>query len=108
MGIITGLGWLFSGVLKFFPGAPTVVVYALAAAAVIGLPAGYAYHKGSQGRDAAVARCESACTVKIASIQTAAERTILDIVTSVDEAETGSKDVQQYCQKHPTLCRGEK
>jgi hypothetical protein len=80
----------------------------LLALVVIGFPAGWAYHKGSEGKSAAVARSEAACAVKIADIQTAAKRTILDIVTSVDEEGTRSTDVSDYCKRNPALCRGVK
>jgi hypothetical protein len=46
--------------------------------------------------------------VKIADIQTAAERTILDIVTSVEEEGTRSTVVSDYCKRNPALCRGVK
>lgn len=80
----------------------------LLALVVIGFPAGYAYHKGSAGKGAAVAAEKAACAVKLSRMETAAERTISDILSSVDEAGTSSKDVAQYCERHPTLCRGSK
>ena len=107
MGPIQGLGWLFSGVLKFFPGLPTIAVYALAVLAVVGLPAGYAWHKGNEGAAAAVAQCKSACSLKIADMQTAAERTISDILSSVNEQGQESENVADYCKSNPGLCRSD-
>lgn len=102
------IGWLFSGVFKFFPGVPTIAVYGLALLGVIGLPAGWAYYQGASGKAVAVAQCESSCTLRISRMETAAERTIADILSSVDGITDASKDVTQYCERHPGLCRSEK
>ncbi|HLU04704.1 MAG TPA: hypothetical protein VKZ94_18200 [Advenella sp.] len=102
------IGWLFSGVFKFMPGVPTIAVYGVALLFAIGLPSGWAYYRGSEGKAAAVEREKAQCEVKIARMETAAERTIADILSSVDGITDASKDVAQYCERHPTLCRSEK
>ena len=65
MTILSFIGWLFSGVIKFVPGIPTIVVYGLAMVAVVGLPAGYGYHKGSEGKFAAIAAEKMACNSRV-------------------------------------------
>lgn len=110
MGIITGLGWLFSGAIKFVPGLPKSVFMAVAVLACLGLLAGYAYHKGSEGRGAAVAAEKAACEVKIANIERASELTISDILKTVQEGETSDPgpttkaELDSLCAKSP-MCR---
>lgn len=105
MGIITGLGWLFSGAVGFVPGLPKSVFMAAAALLVVTLASGYAWHKGSEGKGAAVAAEKAACLVKIGNAQTAAERTIADILSSIDPTEHDGKTAAELCKGDP-LCLG--
>jgi xanthosine utilization system XapX-like protein len=97
------IGWLFSGVFKFFPGVPTIAVYGLTGLLAVGIPTAWAYHKGSEGKSAAVATEKAQCEIRLARMETAAERTIADILSSA-EPET-SENVVQYCKRNPGLCR---
>lgn len=90
------------------PGLSASALYIVAGLLAVGIPSAYAWHKGSEGKAAAVEREKAQCEVKIARMETAAERTISDILSSVDEATDASIDVIEYCTKHPTLCRSEK
>lgn len=84
------------------------VSYGIAALALAGFVWGHGYMQGRDGRSAAVAAEKASCEVKIANMETSLERTIADILSSVDESGPASKDVAQYCERHPALCRGEK
>lgn len=83
----------------------------LLALVVIGFPAGYAYHKGSEGQGAAVARCESACSVRLAEKETAYQSTLSDILQEVQEGEEPAPktraDLDQAC-KRSSMCRENK
>jgi hypothetical protein len=110
MAILSSIGWLFSGAIKFIPGVPTVAVYGLAILAIIGLPAGYGYHKGSDGKAAAVVRCEAACKEKIALQETTLQRTLIDIVAAnanedVEEPESAAEQ-DALCKKSPFCIEG--
>ncbi|HEU4345787.1 MAG TPA: hypothetical protein VFU31_29915 [Candidatus Binatia bacterium] len=85
-----------------------VLAALLAGVVAIGAPAGAVWLNMRGEVKVAVAQCQSACTLKIANMETAAERTIADILSSVNESGPASKDVAQYCERHPTLCRSER
>lgn len=112
MGIVTGMGWLFSGVLKFVPGVPTFAVYALAIVAVVGLPAGYGYHKGSDGRTAAVVSAKADCRAKIDQIELDAEKATSAVLERVQEMDANvvepenQAEIDDLCKKSK-LCRKE-
>ena len=107
MGILSSIGWLVSGVVGFVPGLHRYAIYAVALTAVLGMGALWFYNKGSEGRAAAVAQCQSACSLKIADMQIAAERTISDILSSVNEESRDFSDVADYCKQNPGLCRSD-
>jgi hypothetical protein len=90
------------------PGLSASTLYIVAGLLAVGVPTAWAYSKGSEGKSAAVEREKAQCEVKIARMETAAERTIADILSSVDGMTDGSKDVAQYCERHPGLCRSDK
>lgn len=90
------------------PGLSASVLYIVAGLIAIGVPTAYAWHKGAEGKAAAVATEKAQCEIKLARIETAAERTISDILSSVDGITDASVDVAEYCSKHPGLCRSEK
>jgi hypothetical protein len=110
MGIITSVGWLFSGAFKFIPGVPTVAVYGLAILAVIGLPAGYGYHKGSEGKAAAVVRCEAACKIRVAEKETTLQRTLSGILEAnakdVEPEPKSAAEQDALCKKSPFCIEG--
>jgi hypothetical protein len=87
------------------PGLSASALYIIAGLLVVGIPSAYAWHRGAEGKSAAVEREKAQCEVKIARMETAAERTISDILSSVDESTDASVNVAEYCAKHPTLCR---
>ena len=107
MGILSFVGWLFSGATKFIPGVPMVAVYGLAALAVVGLPAGYGYHKGSEGKSAAVAAEKASCRRMAAENKATTALAIAEILSTVDESSDHSENVVQYCKRNPGLCRSE-
>jgi hypothetical protein len=90
------------------PGFSAVWLYLIGAVIAIGLPAAWAYGQGTAGKAVAIAQCQSSCTLRLSRMETAAERTIADILSSVDGITDASKDVAQYCERHPGLCRSEK
>lgn len=85
-----------------------VLAALLAGVVAIGAPAGAVWLNMRGEVKVAVAQCQSACSLRISRMETAAERTISDILSSVDEATDASVNVAEYCAKHPTLCRSEK
>lgn len=85
-----------------------VLAALLAGVVAIGAPAGAVWLNMRGEVKVAVAQCKSSCTLRLSRMETAAERTIADILSSVDGITDGSKDVAQYCERHPGLCRGEK
>ena len=54
----------------------------------------------------AVQQEKAACEIRISNLRTDAERTISDIIRTVEDDQTpASESVSQYCEKYPTLCR---
>lgn len=98
--VSTAIGWAL-------PGLSASTLYIVAGLLAVGVPTAWAYHKGSEGKSAAVATEKAQCEIRLARMETAAERTIADILSSVDEATDASVNVAEYCAKHPTLCRTE-
>jgi hypothetical protein len=90
------------------PGLSASALYIIAGLLAVGIPSAYAWHRGAEGKSAAVEREKAQCEARIARMETAAERTIADILSSVDEATDASVNVAEYCAKHPTLCRSDK
>lgn len=90
------------------PGLSASALYIVAGLLAVGIPSAYAWHKGSEGKAAAVAAEKAQCEIKLARIETAAERTISDILSSVDGVTDASVNVAEYCAKHPALCRSER
>ena len=109
--MLKGTGWLFSGVLGFFPGLPTIAVYGLAALAVVGLPAGWAYYQGREGCSASLATEKAACELRISEQKESAARKLADLLETIDEGEATAKEpktdaeAEALC-KRSKLCRG--
>lgn len=82
------------------------LAFALGALVVVGGPAGAVWLNMRGEVKVAVSQCESSCTLRISRMETAAERTIADILSSV-EPET-SENVVEYCRRNPGLCRSDK
>lgn len=79
----------------------------LGAVVLIGGPAGYVWLNMRGEVKAAVIACNSQCKLKLANMETAAERTISDILSSVNEEGQSSESVAEYCKRNPGLCRTE-
>jgi hypothetical protein len=45
---------------------------------------------------------------QVDQIETKTEKAIADILSTVDGMTDASKDVAQYCERYPTICRSEK
>lgn len=105
--------WPIIGALVPWGGAKMggILGVVLLALVVIGFPAGYAYHKGSQGKGEAVARCESACSIREAEKETAYQRTLADILQEVqagdEPAPKTQTDLDEAC-KRSSMCRENK
>jgi hypothetical protein len=82
-----------------------VLAALLAGVVAIGAPAGAVWLNMRGEVKVAVAQCESSCTLRISRMETAAERTIADILSSVDTAQHDGKTAAQLCAGDP-LCIG--
>ena len=108
MTLLVIIGRLFNAALGWaLPGVSASALYLVAGLLAIGVPAGWAYHKGASGCAASLAAEKAACSLKIANMQTATDRTISDILSSVADEDQTSENVGQYCKRNPGLCRTE-
>lgn len=104
-------GRLVSPLLAFVPGLnPKVLMFfagCLTVLTVIGGPAGAVWLHMRGEVKTATATEKAACDVKIANMQTAAERTIADILAEAAEHQgpKTSAEVASLCKSQPTLCR---
>lgn len=87
------------------PGLSAGWLYVFGAILAIGVPAAWAYGQGTAGKAVAVAQCQSSCTLRLARMETAAERTIADILSSVDASQHDGKTAAELCKGDP-LCIG--
>jgi hypothetical protein len=103
------IGKLVSGAIGWaIPGFSPMVLYGISALAILGSVAGMAYVKGAEGRGAAVAAANASCEIRMANMQTAAERTIADVLehiknNSEEEPKTPAEELK-LC-KASKLCR---
>jgi hypothetical protein len=102
------IGKLFNVALGWaLPGLSAIWLYLAAGLLAVAVPSIWAYHVGSEGKAAALARCEAACTLTMSELKTDAERAISDILSTVGESGDFSENVAQYCKRNPGLCRTE-
>ncbi len=102
------IGKLTNGVLGWaLPGLSAVWLYVAAGVLLVTVPATWTYHKGSEGKAAALARCEASCTLTMQELKTDTERAISNILSTTGESGDNSEDVLQYCKRNPGLCRSE-
>lgn len=111
--MLTFIAWIGKAVWPllagFMPwgGPKTGMVLAglLAALVAIAGPAGAVWLNMRGEVKTAVAACSARCDVRIAKMQTATERTISDILSSVDNVVHDGKSVAELCAGDP-LCIG--
>ena len=102
------IGKLANGVIGWaLPGLSAVWIYVAAGLLLVTVPATWAYFQGSEGKAAALARCEAACTLTMSELKGDTERAISDILSTVGESGDSSENVAQYCKRNPGLCRTE-
>jgi hypothetical protein len=89
------------------PGLSANALYLLAGVLIVGVPSAYAWHKGAEGKAAAVATERAVC--EIAKSETARQAAVtmadlLDRIAKSEEEETGTPD--DLCKRDP-FCKSE-
>ena len=110
--MFSAIGWITNSLIGWaLPGFGPKVLYAGAAALVVALCSSWAYFQGAEGKSAAVARCEGACSVRLAEKETDYQRTLSDILQKVQEGEEPAPqtraDLDAAC-KRSSMCRENK
>lgn len=104
------IGWATGKALGWaLPGLSANALYIVAALLAVGIPSAYAWHKGSEGRAAAVATERAACSIANAEAARQAAVTMADLLDRIakDEEEDAGKTPAERCKADP-FCKGGK
>lgn len=107
MGIISGIGLLLSGAVKFLPGLHRYALYAVAGVSILGMGALYIWNSASEGKAEALARVEAACALERINTEAAFQKVLAEILAETADAEAPATkaEVDDYCRASPALCR---
>jgi hypothetical protein len=104
------IGWATNKALGWaLPGLSASALYIIAGLLFVGLPSAYAWHKGTEGKAAAIATERAAC--EIANAETARQAAVtmsdlLDRIAKAEDDETGT--AVELCRRDPFCRRGKK
>ncbi len=102
------IGWAFNKALGWaMPGLSASVLYLLAGLLSIGIPSAYAWHKGSEGKAAAIATERAACAIDKARDEAATSRalsSLMDEISKLSTTDDDGKTAAQLCAGSP-FCR---
>ncbi len=90
--MVSFIGWAVNKALGWaMPCLSASALYILAGLLAVGLPSAYAWHKGSEGKAAAIASEKAACEVRIAEGASASAQALSNLLATIqagDEEET--------------------
>lgn len=91
------------------PGLSANALYIVAGLLSVGIPSAYAWHKGTEGKAAAVATADARCEVRIAEMRAVSATTLASILTEIKEHEDddAGKTAKDLCKGSP-FCRERK
>lgn len=100
------IGWLTNKAIGWaLPGLSANALYIVAALLAIGLPSAYAWHKGAEGKAAAIASERAACEVSKAAGIAASAQAMAELLATIqagEEEEAG--DAAEAC-KRDRFCK---
>jgi hypothetical protein len=108
--MVSFIGWAANKALGWaLPGLSANALYIIAGLLFVGLPSAYAWHKGTEGKAAAIATERAAC--EFSKSETARQAAVtmadlLDRIAKAEEDETGTP--AELCRRDPFCKRGKK
>ena len=97
------IGRIFSGVIGWaIPGAKPLILYASGAFLAVSLIAGYAWHKGAEGKGAAIATIKADCEMEKAVGAATHAKALSDLLFTIQQGEEASQENKTAAE----LCKG--